>query len=154
PSSNGGSAPARRRGRLPNLANNPSQEVTWLRNVIRTGKLRTAKTNSTECACLALSMTKTWALATSSSVSRPPLVFGRVVAVNVVRRCSIAGSFSLVGIGRNQNPRGITMENDEAHQQLDNAANSAVIPSQPDAPTTAPPEPMPCPTCANGANTM
>src|SRR5215468_2891338 len=47
------------------------------------------------------------------------------------------------------------MEPNQAHQPPDNAAKSAVIPSQPDVPTSLPAaQPVPCPTCANGANTM
>ena len=46
------------------------------------------------------------------------------------------------------------MEHNEAHQLPNNAASSAVIPSQPDAPTSAPAEPAPCPTCGNGESAM
>src|SRR5262249_16276801 len=70
----------------------------------RTRKLRTPTTNRTESDCLGLSVTRTWALEMSSSVSRRPSAFGRVVVANAVRMRSIAGSFSPVGIGRNQNP--------------------------------------------------
>ena len=45
------------------------------------------------------------------------------------------------------------MEINEAHQPPDNTAKSAVIPSQPDVPMSAP-APAACPTCANGANTI